>query len=249
MKKFFKLFLAALLLISANSILAQTQVCSNPKCHGGKIYCDDCDYTGTITCKKCVGRGKIDGNTCSNCNGKRMLSCGKCNGKGYFPCSNCGGKGSNSSGNTGNNGGVGIGGGGGNDGDDGKNVCNGMPSRHQYTCPECKGDKLVVATIPNVAMEPFTVKSVIIPGQLTIVVKNVKEVEMFLSIGKKTVLNVMGKNTFHRKNERNVHAEMARGRFPEMVRLFMLIVPVAKAKDIFRKIQLFHAHIADRKVI
>lgn len=127
-------------------------------------------------------------------------------------------------------------------------VCHRVISIHVQSAKETNLSQSV-ATIPNVAMEPFTVKSVIIPGQLTIVVKNVKEVEMFLSIGKKTVLNVMGKNTFHRKNERNVHAEMARGRFPEMVRLFMLIVPVAKAKDIFRKIQLFHAHIADRKVI
>ena len=60
-----------LLFFVANTVVAQT-LCSNPKCHGGRIYCDDCDYSGELNGKKCP----------------------KCNGEGIYPCPNCNGTGS-----------------------------------------------------------------------------------------------------------------------------------------------------------
>ena len=136
MKSRFKLVFAVLLFISVNSVLAQTQLCSNPKCHGGKIYCEECDYSGIIICKKCDGSGKVAGNVCSQCKGTGKLSCTICNGNGYYPCPDSNGRGnignSNNSINTGNNTF-------GNIGKDGNN----NSTRRQFTCPDCKGEKYV----------------------------------------------------------------------------------------------------------
>lgn len=62
---------------SSSTNSGQQKVCTNPQCHGGSIYCDDCDYTGFIysngkkeKCPKCKGIGKY---VCSSCGGKGAL--------------------------------------------------------------------------------------------------------------------------------------------------------------------------------
>jgi DnaJ-class molecular chaperone len=115
MKKIAGIVFGVLLFFAANTVVAQSKVCSNPKCHGGKIYCDDCDYTGEL-------------------NGK---TCPKCNGAGSYPCPNCNGKGSVGNGNNNNNSNNII------------NNNNNSSASHEYTCPECKGEKEVPIRCTN----------------------------------------------------------------------------------------------------
>lgn len=114
MKKILVFFDAVFLLLFATTVTAQT-VCSNPKCHGGKVYCDDCDYTGKVgkeTCQKCKGKGYY---ICPNCNGT-----GKAGSTGSVGNAN-----NNSNSNTGNaNNNVNVG---------------SSSSRHEYKCPGCEG--------------------------------------------------------------------------------------------------------------
>lgn len=80
MKRLLELIGIVLIIFSINSAAAQEKICSNPQCHGGKIYCEECDYTGMV------------GNH----------TCPKCNGNGYYPCPNCNGTGYSNSNNSNN---------------------------------------------------------------------------------------------------------------------------------------------------
>lgn len=117
MKKYLKLFCFVLLIFFVNNVVAQQnnpsynnskeeKLCPNPKCHAGKIYCEDCDYTGTIIqkCSACNGSGKIvkyksNGQKytvdCDACSGKGNVEvqCPRCGGNGYYTCPNCKGTG------------------------------------------------------------------------------------------------------------------------------------------------------------
>lgn len=89
-------------------------VCPNRECHNGLIFCEACDYSGTIThvCQTCQGTGvvtKVRDIPCPNCKGKKgfikekQIPCPHCrNGKRptaqhgqtvYVDCKYCGGKG------------------------------------------------------------------------------------------------------------------------------------------------------------
>lgn len=70
MARFLKLSFVVLVLVASTSVAAQTKVCSNPKCHSGKVYCDDCGYVGTVK-----------GNVCAKCKGVGSYPCPTCNGK------------------------------------------------------------------------------------------------------------------------------------------------------------------------
>lgn len=103
------------LFFSTNTIIAQTNLCSNSKCHGGKIFCEVCDGAG------------MDGSE----------TCRKCNGNGFYSCPTCSGNGSVSTGNTTTT-------------TTNVNATSGSSStRHQYTCPECKGEKEIPTVCPN----------------------------------------------------------------------------------------------------
>ena len=133
MKKNLRIFGVLFLLFSVIAVAAQTTICPNPQCHGGKIYCDNCDYTG-----------KIKGETCP-----------KCNGAGYYPCPNCNGTGMvNTSGSvstTGNavntvSGNSPVNSNANNNGN--ANQSNSL-TRHQFECPDCKGKGAIPKSCSN----------------------------------------------------------------------------------------------------
>lgn len=104
MKRIVKLVCIALLLVSATNVAAQhkfdcpdcrgkgetVKYCPNSKCHKGAIYCETCDYTGTVNkpCTACNGSGvatKERDKTCPVCQGLKYSG----EGEKQIPCSHC----------------------------------------------------------------------------------------------------------------------------------------------------------------
>lgn len=93
MKKSWALVCVALLLVSATNVAAQhkfdcpdcrgegetVKFCPNPKCHNGAIYCETCDYSGTVnkTCNSCNGSGEVPTH--------KKKPCPVCKGTKYVP--------------------------------------------------------------------------------------------------------------------------------------------------------------------
>ena len=93
MKKSWALVCVALLLVSATNVAAQhkfdcpdcrgegetVKFCPNPKCHNGSIYCETCDYSGTVnkTCNSCNGSGEVPTH--------KKKPCPVCKGTKYVP--------------------------------------------------------------------------------------------------------------------------------------------------------------------
>ena len=147
MKKVFYLFCIISFFVANNNVIAQNTICSNPKCHGGKIYCTECDMSGEIKCPDCRGTGKVLGANCTRCNGKRVVTCPKCNGEGTYPCPECNGNGviGNSNNNSNNDNSSHNH----NDGNITNIIGNDNHSPHKHTCPECKGEKEIPVPCPN----------------------------------------------------------------------------------------------------
>lgn len=124
MKNVLKIFCVVFLFFFAIVVAAQPTVCPNPKCHGGKIYCDECDGVGTV---------------------RNNATCQKCSGNGTYPCPNCNGTGKvNGTGNADNN----VSG---NSSGNNTNEVQGsnFPTRHQFECPDCKGKGAIPKSCSN----------------------------------------------------------------------------------------------------
>ena len=106
MNKSFKVLFVVLFLISTINISAQhtyecpvchgkktiPAVCTNPECHNGVVYCEKCDYSGTINqrCDACEGTGviaKVKDLPCPVCKGEKGFIKEK-----HEPCDKCGGR-------------------------------------------------------------------------------------------------------------------------------------------------------------
>lgn len=145
MKKNLRIFCVLFLWLSVNVVAAQSTVCPNPKCHGGRIYCDECDGVGTVkneVCRKCSGNGTYP---CPNCNGTGIV-----NASGNVTTTgNAANKVSESSpvnSNANHNGVV--------SGNSNANVNsdvnrNSSSTRHQFDCPDCKGKGAIPKSCPN----------------------------------------------------------------------------------------------------
>lgn len=147
MKNIIRIFCIVFLSFSVIAVAAQPTVCSNPKCHGGKIYCEECDGVGTVknvTCKKCNGKGTY---SCPNCNGTGIVN-GTGNVNNNVGGNSTGNVNSSVSGNrTGNvNSNVS-----GNSTSNVNSSENGSstPTRHQFDCPVCKGRGEIPKSCPN----------------------------------------------------------------------------------------------------
>lgn len=119
MKNILSFFCAVVLFFAAPAVTAQT-ICSNPKCHGGRIFCNEC-----------AGVGKVKNETCRICEGKGTYPCPKCGGTGTT--TGTGNDSSNRS-NSNNTGDVNVG---------------GSSSYHQFKCPNCGGRGEVPKSCPN----------------------------------------------------------------------------------------------------
>ena len=93
MGKLLKLICVALLLFSVTNVAAQhkfdcpdcrgkgetVKYCPNPQCHNGAIFCEACDYSGTVsrTCNSCNGSGEVPMHKkkpCPVCNGTKYVT-------------------------------------------------------------------------------------------------------------------------------------------------------------------------------
>ena len=103
MKKLLKLASVVLMLFSASHATAQhkfdcpdcrgkgevVKYCPNSKCHNGAIFCEQCDYSGTVnkTCATCNGSGEIvkyRDKPCPYCHGEKGTIKEK-----QEPCTHC----------------------------------------------------------------------------------------------------------------------------------------------------------------